>query len=91
MSHSLSHVLCASTQRLAFSLFGQNPSCSTLVPATLAHKETSSKSQKRRVNKYARVHRTLLEFGALWQFAAFIWLSARNCRGKLRIFDLLYE
>lgn len=35
-SHSRSQVLCASTQRLAFSLLGQTPGCSTLEPARLA-------------------------------------------------------
>lgn len=42
--HSLSQVLCASTHRLELSLLGQNPSCSTVDAAALAHTESSGKT-----------------------------------------------
>lgn len=78
--HSLSQVLCASTQRLALSLFGQNPSCSTLDPVTVAHNDNSGKSQAKSSSKYARIHPSpcLFESGVLFQLVCFIRASSKS-------------
>lgn len=90
--HSRSQVLCASTHRLECSLLGQNPSCLTLVSATLAHQESWGSSQTKNVNKYTRIHpnNSLFELGVLCQLLYLSNLS-KNCQGILYMIAVLQE